>query len=132
MEANVLYLRLGRNILTTFETLTQSASELGRSAGRKLDEARDETGGALHTAASSVRSTGRQGSEAIDNFATSAADRLDAAASYVEDHDLRDVFTGLRRFASRHLTGSLVVAAAIGFLAGSAACRVTHSFRKIS
>ena len=128
--------------MATIRTLTESASELGReaqesmeqlgrSAGRRLDEAREETGDALHSAASSVRTTGRQGSEAIDNFATGAADRLDAAASYVEDHDLRDVFNGLRGFARRHLTGSLVVAA-IGFLAGSAACRVTHSFRRIS
>jgi len=94
--------------------------ELGRSAGRKLDDAREETAGALHTAASSVRRTGRQGSEAIDNLATGAADRLDATASYVEDHDLNDAFNGLRKFARRHLTGSLVFAAAIGFLAGAA------------
>jgi|SRR5271157_5268280 len=130
--------RLWRNILTTLRTLTEQASELGkeakesieelgRSAGKRLDEARDETGDALHTAAASVRKTGRQGSEAIDNLATSAADRLDATASYVEDHDLRDVFTGLRRFARRHLAGSLVVAATIGFLAGSALSRVAHS-----
>jgi ElaB/YqjD/DUF883 family membrane-anchored ribosome-binding protein len=130
--------RLWRNILTTLRTLTETASELGkearesveelaRSAGKRLDQARDDTGDALHAAASSVRSTGRQGSAAIDNLATGAADRLDATASYVEDHDLRDVFNGLRRFARRHLTGSLVVAAAVGFLAGSAICRATHS-----
>ena len=124
--------------MTTLKTLTEQASELGkeakesmeelgRSAGRRLDEVRDEAGGALHTAASSVRTTGRQGSEAIDDLATSAADRLDATASYIEDHDLRDVLTGLRRFGRRHLTGSLVAAAAIGFLAGVALSRVTHS-----
>ena len=124
--------------MTTLKTMTETASELGkeakesieelgRSAGRKLDKARDETGEALHTAASSVRTTGRQGCEAIDDLATGAADRLDATASYVEDHDLRDVFTGLRGFARRHLTGSLVAAVAVGFLAGSAICRATHS-----
>jgi ABC-type transporter Mla subunit MlaD len=129
---------LSRNILTTLRTLTETASELGkeakesmeelgRSAGKKLDDARDDTGGALHAAASSVRKTGRQGSEAIGNLATSAADRLDATASCVEDHDLKEVFTGLRRFGRRHLTGVLVGAAAIGFLAGSAISRVTHS-----
>jgi hypothetical protein len=101
--------------------------ELGRSAGKKLDEVRDETGGALQAAASSVRKTGRQGSEAIDSLATNTADRLDATASYIEDGDLRDVFAGLRRFARRHLTGSLVAAGAIGFLAGSALCRATHA-----
>ena len=124
--------------MATLKTVTETASEFGkearesiddlvRSAGKRLDNARDDTGDALHAAASSVRTTGRQGSEAIDNLATGAADRLDATASYIEDHDLRDVFTGLRRFARRHLTGSLVAAVAIGFLAGSALCRATHS-----
>ena len=124
--------------MTTLKTVTESASELGkearesidelvRSAGRKLDEARQETGAALHTAASSVRKTGRQGSDAIDNLATSAADRLDATASYVEDRDLHDALAGLRRFGRRHLTGSLVAAAAVGFLAGSALSRAAHS-----
>jgi ElaB/YqjD/DUF883 family membrane-anchored ribosome-binding protein len=127
-----------RNILTNLRTLTEKASELGtgakesmdelgRSAGRKLDEAREETGDALHSAASSVRATGRRGSDAIDNLATGAADRLDATASYVEDHDLKGVFADLRRFGHRHLTGSLVAAAAIGFLAGSALTRATRS-----
>jgi len=101
--------------------------EFGRSAGRKLDEARDETGGALHAAASSVRATGRKGSAAIDDLTAGAADRLDATASYVENHDLSDVFTGLRRFARRHLTGSLVAAVAIGLFAGAALNRAAHS-----
>ena len=110
----------------------ESVEELGRSAGRKLDDARDETIGALHTAASSVRRTGRQGSAAIDSFSTGAADRLDATASYVEDHDLRDVFNGLRKFGRRHLTGSLMVAAAAGFFAAVALNKVASSFLKAS
>jgi hypothetical protein len=124
--------------LTSLETLTdaaselgkhakESAEELGRSAGRKLEGARCETAGALHSAASSVRRTGRQGSEAIDNLATGAADRLEATATYVQDHDLRDVFTGLRRFGRRHLAGSLVVAVAVGFFAGAALNRVANA-----
>jgi ElaB/YqjD/DUF883 family membrane-anchored ribosome-binding protein len=124
--------------VTTLRTLTETASELGkeakepveelgRTAGRRLEQARDDTGDALHAAASSVRSTGRKSSDAIDNCSTRTADRLDATASYIEDHDLKDVFDGLWKFGRRHLTGSLVAAAAVGFLAGSAICRATHS-----
>jgi ElaB/YqjD/DUF883 family membrane-anchored ribosome-binding protein len=124
--------------LTTLRTLTETASELGkearesieelgRSAGRRVDEARDETGDALHSAAASVRRTGGQGSAAIGDCSTRTADRLDATASYIEDHDLGDALNGLRRFARRHMTGSLVAAAAIGFLGASALSRVTHS-----
>ena len=93
---------------------------------------RDQTAGALHTAASSVRKTGRQGSEAIDSLATGAADRLDTTASYVDNHDLQDAFIGLRNFARRHLTESLVFTAAIGFLAGAALNRATHTCRRTS
>lgn len=127
--------------MTTLRTVTETAAELGKqaresieelgqSAGKKLDEARDETGGALHSAASSVRRAGRQSSAAIDNCSTRTADQLDATASYIEDHDLGDAFTGLRRLARRHPTSSFVAAVAIGFLAGSAFSRVTHSCGK--
>jgi hypothetical protein len=115
-----------RNILTNIKTITATASELGRTAIKRVDEARDGTGGALHTVASSVRTTGRKSSKAIDSLATGTADRLDATASYLKHHDLGDVFTGVRRFSLRHLTGSMVVAAAIGFIAGAAISRVTH------
>jgi ElaB/YqjD/DUF883 family membrane-anchored ribosome-binding protein len=97
-----------------------SIDELGRFAGKGFDEAREETGEALHAAAASVRTAGRRGSEAIDNIAASAADRLDTTASYVEEHGLKELSNGLRRLCRRHLTGALVASAAVGFLAGAA------------
>jgi hypothetical protein len=132
-----------RIILTSLKTVTDAASELGkdaresveelgRSAGRKLDDARNDTAGALHTAASSVRSTGRQGSAAIDNIATGTADRLDATASYLDNHELNDVVNGLRKFGRRHLTETIVFAAAIGFIAGAALNRATHTCARTS
>jgi len=132
------HITLRRNILATLETLAETASEfgkqtresieeLGRSGGRKLDEARDEIGAALHSAASSVRGSGHNSSAAIDNCSAHTADRLDATASYIEDHDLGDAVTGLRRFARRHLTGSLVAACTIGVLAGAFLSRATQT-----
>lgn len=123
--------------MTTQETVKKTASglgkdakesveELGRSAGRRMDEMRGETGAALHTAARSVRGAGLEGSEAIDDLAAGTADQLDATASFVENHDLRDAVTSLRMLAHRHLTGSLVAAAVIGLFAGSAIRRATH------
>lgn len=124
--------------MTTLQSVTETASdfgkdvtasleEFGRAAVTGLDEGRDETADALHTAASSVRKTGRQGSAAVDSLAAGTADQLDATASYVEDHDLKDVMTGLRRFGRRHLTGILVAAVAVGFLAGAAMHRAVQS-----
>ncbi len=123
--------------MSTLTTLTETASEfgkearesieeMGRTAGKRMDKTRDETGDALHSAASSVRDTGRRGSKAIDDLATGTANRLDATASYVQDHDLGQMYAGLRRFGRRHLTGTVVATAGIGFLTGLVLCRVTH------
>jgi hypothetical protein len=124
------------NILTLLKTVVDAASELGKDAkesveefGRKLDDARDQTAGALHTAASTVRSTGRQSSAAIDNLATDAADRLDETACYVDNHELSDVVNALRKFGRRHLRSSLIFAATAGFLAGVALHRAAHTCR---
>jgi ElaB/YqjD/DUF883 family membrane-anchored ribosome-binding protein len=140
-RAHAGHFRFWRSTLSTLMAHTEKASEFGteakesieelaRTAGKKLDTARVETGDALHGAASSVRETGRRGSKAIDDLATGTADRLDATASYVEDHDLSQVYASLRKFGRRHLTGSLVATAGIGFLVGLALCRVTHPLRK--
>jgi len=124
--------------VSTLKSVTEAAAELGKqaresiedlgqSAGRKIDEAREGTGEALHSAASSVRSAGRQGSAAIGNCSTRAADRLDATGTYIEKHDLGDAFTGLRKLAQKHPVSTLVAATALGFLAGSAVSRAAHS-----
>ncbi len=133
-HAQVSHTQTWRNILTTLKTLTKQASEFGENAkdsmeeaGRILDKARDETGDALHAAASCVRTTARKSSKTIDNIGSSTARRLDATGSFVEDFELKDVFTGLRKFGRQHLAGSLLVAATIGFVVGSALRRVTHS-----
>jgi ElaB/YqjD/DUF883 family membrane-anchored ribosome-binding protein len=105
----------------------EQAADLGRAAAKKLDEVRTQTAGALRTAASSVRTTGHQSSEIIDNCTTNTADRLDATASYVEQHDMKGVARGFRQVVRRHPAGSFMIATAIGFCAGSAIRRMTHS-----
>ena len=105
----------------------EQAEDLGRTAAKKLDEVRNQTADALRTAASSVRTTGRQSSEIIDNCAANTADRLDATASYVEQHNLSGLASGFRQVVRRHPAGSLMIATAIGFFAGSAIRRMTHT-----
>jgi hypothetical protein len=107
--------------------IKESAEALARAAGKRLDDVRTGTADALHTAASSVRSTGRQGAECIDDFASGTADKLDAAGTYVEKHHLNNLPDGLRRAVRRYPAGSLVVAAALGCLAASAFRAMTHT-----
>ena len=100
-----------------------SMDDLGRTAGEKLDEARQATAGALENAAFSVRTTGRHGAETIDTLSESAAGKLDSTAAYVRSHDVGGMLINLRQVIGRNPAGFLLLAAGIGFLAGSAVRR---------
>jgi ElaB/YqjD/DUF883 family membrane-anchored ribosome-binding protein len=124
--------------VVTFRSVTENASDLSEKvkesvgdfskvAGRKLEAARDETSGALHTAAASVRKS----SAALRNLGTRAADRLDATAGFVEDCSLKSVRASLRKLTREHTTACLVGAAAIGFFAGSMIGRAAASGRTV-
>jgi len=105
----------------------ERVDDLGRTAGEKLDEARHRTAAALENAASSVRTTGRQGAEAIGTLSENAAGKLDSTAAYVRGHDVVGMLVNLRQVIARNPTGFLVLAASIGFLAGSAVRRNNRS-----
>jgi hypothetical protein len=93
--------------------------QFGESASRKIDEARDQTSGALRGAAASMR----KGSARIDVLAGSAAKKLDTTASFVADADMKGLLTGARRFAKSHPTLTLAVGVAVGFWAASTLTR---------
>ena len=113
-------LEFGKEAKESIEKLARSAEKLARSASESLDQKRDGTGDALHRAASSIHDAGRQSAKKLNNFTNGAAEKIHSAASYIENNDLRGMFTG---FAGRHPAPSLVVAAAFGFFVGSALTR---------
>jgi len=113
------------NVSETLSEVKAAAGDLARSAGQQLDQTRRDAAGALHTAASCVRTTGCRSADAIDNATMDAADKLDATASYVQDHDLRSSLTSLRRFGRRHPTTTLLAGLAVGMLAGSLLTRIS-------
>jgi ElaB/YqjD/DUF883 family membrane-anchored ribosome-binding protein len=129
MERNVLHIsRFEVHIMNVSETVSEikeAADGILRSAGQELNQARHDTADALHTAASSVRTTGCRGADAIDKVAVGAADKLDAAASYVQEHGLGSTITSIRRFGRRHPTTTLVVGLALGMVAGSLFTRIS-------
>jgi hypothetical protein len=127
MQAAYLIGRKNMNMTETTSHLGERFSDakeqvkgLGRTAGQKLDEARQWTADEVQGAASSVRTAGRHGSEAIDGLASNTANKLDSTAAYVRSHDAGGMFADLRQVIRRHPAGLLVMAAAIGFLAGAA------------
>lgn len=101
----------------------EHVEDLSRTAGETLDDARHRTAAALENAASSVRTTGSQGVETIDTLSQSAAGKLGSTAAYVRRQDVTGMLLNLRQVIGRHPTGFLILAAGIGFLAGSAVQR---------
>jgi hypothetical protein len=114
----------------TLKQVAATATDLGRDVkdsvvelGRKIDSARDQTGDALHNAASSMR----RSTAKMNDLAKGAAKRLDATASFVEDANLKGLGNGVQRFAQNHMTFTVLVAAAAGFWAATALNRATRA-----
>ncbi len=104
----------------TLSSAQEQAKDLGRTAGEKLDAARSGTADALENAAFSVRTTGRDGAQSIESMSENAAGKLDSTARYVRNRDVGGMLSNVREVISRNPTGFLILAAGIGFLAGSA------------
>jgi hypothetical protein len=109
--------------IDTGREVKDSVTEFVRSASGRIDTVRDQTGDALHAAASSVR----KGSAKIDVIAGDAASRLDTTASFVKDADLKSLSAGVRRFGQKNLTFTVLVAAAAGLWVGLALSRGTRA-----
>jgi hypothetical protein len=101
------------------QDVKDSVEEFTRTAGRKIAVARDTTGSALHSAASSVR----ESSAAIEGAGRNAAGRLDATAKFVEDFTTPKISAKLRQFGRNNVTAFVVAGLAVGFLVGSALSR---------
>jgi ElaB/YqjD/DUF883 family membrane-anchored ribosome-binding protein len=92
----------------------------------KLNDLGHETAESLHGAASSIR----RGSKTIEDLAESTADKLDGAGTYVAKHNVKRTIAESRQLVGRYPAESLFIAAGVGFLAGFAMRRMTHTCRK--
>lgn len=97
------------------------------SATNKLGEAAVGTEDALHSAAATVRDAGAQGAAVIDDLATGAGKHLASASAYLGRTDAASVSYDMQRMVRRHpgtfVLVAAVLAAGVGYLAGSQTCR---------
>ena len=101
------------------KTVKDKTQELGRDAINKIEENRVSAAGALHNAASSMH----QKADKLPNgpdLAHSAADRVEAVASYLQGHDTKQMMADVETVVRRNPGPSLLVAGALGFLIGRA------------
>ena len=101
------------------KTVKDKTQEFGRDAMNKIEENRVSAAGALHNAASSMH----QKADKLPNgpdLAHSAADRVDAVASYLQGHDTKQMMADVETVVRRNPGPSLLVAGVLGFLVGRA------------
>ena len=101
------------------KTVKDKTQEFGRDAMNKIEENRVSAAGALHNAASSMH----QKADKLPNgpdLAHSAADRVEAVASYLQGHDTRQIMADVETVVRRNPGPSLLAAGVLGFLVGRA------------
>jgi ElaB/YqjD/DUF883 family membrane-anchored ribosome-binding protein len=104
------------------EETRERAREFGHAAEQKADNFTDTVAEKLQGAASKLHNEADRlpGGQKVADFARTAGDKMGSAASYLREHDAKDMLGDLDRVVRRHPGPSLLCAAALGFLIGMA------------
>jgi len=100
----------------------EKAEEVGRAVRYKIDANRGRVADKLQGVASTLHEKTKNlpSGEKAASIAHSAADKVEATAKYVREHDVQDIMGDVETFVRRHPGQSLLAAAAVGFLVGRA------------
>jgi len=101
------------------KTMKDKTQEFGRAAVSKIEENRVMAAGALHNAANGLHQSAAKLPN-VPDMAHSAAEKVDAVASYMEGHNTRQMMADVESVVTRNPGPSLLIAAAFGFLMGRA------------
>jgi ElaB/YqjD/DUF883 family membrane-anchored ribosome-binding protein len=111
---------LKETITDTANQATEKSKELGRTAMSKIEESRTSVASSLHSAATTLHQKADSGVQAAGHVAHSAADKLEAVAGYMRDNDTKQMMADVEEVVKKNPGRSLLVAVAVGFLAGRA------------
>lgn len=100
------------------EQTKSKLTEFGSAAADKFEENRVAAASGLEGAAESLHEKADRlpGGAKVTNFAHSAADKLNATAGFVREHDLEGMMTDVEDLVKKNPGPSLLVAAGLGFL----------------
>jgi ElaB/YqjD/DUF883 family membrane-anchored ribosome-binding protein len=98
----------------------EKVGELGRTAVEKLEQGRQAAAGTLHSTAASIRTGAQSSTQGITDVANKTADTMEQTAQYLREHDVRGMLGDMKQVVRRNPGPSLIAAAAVGFLLGSA------------
>ena len=122
MTANELASAMIDSASDTAEKMGDKTDGLRRSAERAVESRRKAAAEGLASAAERLHRRGDDlpGGERVTNLAHGTADRIEATADFLRDHDTKAMVGNVKEFVRKHPGKSLAVAAVIGFLAARA------------
>lgn len=100
--------------------LKEKVADLGRKAGDTLDEQRVRAAGTFESTASALHQGGDRLASSTSHAAHATADKIQAAANYLREHDAHAMAEDLGGLIKRYPGQALAAAAVVGFLAGRA------------
>lgn len=98
------------------EEVKAKADQAMHQAQSRADEGMDKAAQGMGQAADMLRSRGQQGSGTMANAATTAADTLDNASSYLREKGTEDILQDIESLIRRKPVESLLVAAGAGYV----------------
>jgi ElaB/YqjD/DUF883 family membrane-anchored ribosome-binding protein len=95
-------------------------ADVGRKAADKINESREPAANKLNSAATSLHQTADSlpAGQTVTSAVHATADKLQATAEYVRDHDINAMGRDVEEFVRRYPGQSLIAAATVGFLVG--------------
>ncbi|HXM93534.1 MAG TPA: hypothetical protein VOA64_04650 [Candidatus Dormibacteraeota bacterium] len=104
--------RMKEQVVDKANEVKEKVADFGRKAVDKLDAQREVAAGTLEKTASGLH----QRSDRAASAAHSTADKLQATADYVRQHDLKAMMDDVQDLVKRYPGQSLAAAAVVGFL----------------
>jgi ElaB/YqjD/DUF883 family membrane-anchored ribosome-binding protein len=104
--------KMARGISDATAGVKETAVELGRHAGDKIETIRETIAGTIEETSAAVHSGGKQ----ISEIADVAAEKFRDGADYVRRTDLKTIGTNVKDLVKRHPKASILLGAVAGFL----------------
>lgn len=98
------------------EQAKAKASQAADQAHAKADQGMDKAASGMDQAADKLRERGDRQGGSVGSVASTAADTMESASSYLHDKDTNQLMDDLEAMIRRKPTESLLVAAGVGFV----------------
>jgi ElaB/YqjD/DUF883 family membrane-anchored ribosome-binding protein len=113
----------------TAAQVKEKVADLGRKASDKIDEQRVRAASTFDSTASAIHESGDRLASKASNAAHATADKIQAAADYLREHDAHAMMEDVEGLVRRYPGQALAAAAVVGFLAGRTLRTTTERFR---